>query len=467
MKKPKTNENYIVSVPAGSNGSDNPDTIESMIRAARHAGLELSSSSHERRANALMTMAAELERSTAEILANNSKDLSRAKVLLDSGKLTQAGVERLALNEGKILDIANGIRQVAGLPDPLGRQLLARELDEDLTLYQITYPIGLIAVIFESRPDVLPQILSLCLKSGNAAILKGGREAENTNNSIFRSIVRALQTSGINPAAYVLSHRREIVQTIMQADNLIDLIIPRGSNALVRSIMENTRIPVLGHAAGICHIVVDASANEDKALNICLDAKTNYPAACNAVETILIHENIASRFVPKLLQALSSAHVESRCDSTIEKFADISTFAKAKRATDQDFGVEYGDMIVSLKVIESLDAGISHINEHGSNHTDAIVTESPESAQKFCNEVCSAGVFHNASTRFADGFRYGFGAEVGISNGKLHPRGPVGLDGLVTYKYKLVGNGHVVNNYMGQNARAFTHRDILNNKDTK
>jgi glutamate-5-semialdehyde dehydrogenase len=441
------------------------DILEA-AQAARKASLKLATVKHAKRVAALHMMADEIERSSDAILKANEKDVELARGLLDSGSINQAAIKRLFLNKEKLADITNGIRQVASLPDPVGQTLLARELDQGLHLHQITCPVGVIAVIFESRPDALPQIISLCVKSANAAILKGGKEAEQTNTCMFNCIQRALETAGLDATAYALTHQRQHVQQLLQADRLIDLIIPRGSNELVRYIMDNTRIPVLGHAAGICHIFVDAAADQNKALAICLDAKTNYPAACNAVETILVHEGIARQFLPQLLEALSAAQVESRCDKNLDPYVDINQFKQAKQAGPEDFGVEYSDLIVAIKVVDTLDQAISHINEYGSNHTDAIITEDQEAAEKFFAEVNSAGVFHNASTRFADGFRYGFGAEVGISNGKMHPRGPVGLEGLVTYKYRIVGDGHMAKDYTGKDARKFTHKDLLD-KDNK
>ncbi len=440
--------------------------ILAAAQAARKASLKLAALNHAGRVHTLQLMANEIEGNQEAILTANEKDIEVAKALVNSGAINQAALKRLYLNREKLTGIADGIRQVAKLPDPIGQTLLARELDQGLRLDQISCPIGVIAVIFESRPDALPQIISLCLKSANAAILKGGKEAEQTNLCIFDCIQKAMQQAGLDPTAYALTHQREHVQMLLQADKLIDLIIPRGSNELVKHIMDNTRIPVLGHAAGICHIFVDETANQNQAVEICLDAKTNYPAACNAVETILVHEKIAARFLPELLAAFANAEVESRCDRTLSSYVDISQFNKTKLASAEDFGVEFSDLIVSIKVVDGLDQAISHINEYSSNHTDAIVTDNQAAAERFFAEVNSAGVFHNASTRFADGFRYGFGAEVGISNGKLHPRGPVGLEGLVTYKYKVVGSGHIVKNYSGPNARKFTHKD-LSDKDNK
>jgi glutamate-5-semialdehyde dehydrogenase len=346
------------------------------------------------------------------------------------------------------------------MADPIGQHLMTRELDQDLVLTKIACPIGLVAIIFESRPDALPQIISLCIKSGNAAILKGGTEAQKTNRKIFECILTALDENEISTDTFALTHKRDDVQALLSANGIVDLIIPRGSNALVSHIMKNTQIPVLGHAAGVCHIFIDEHADFDKAYRICVDAKTTYPAACNAAETILIHKNIAPELVPTLLLRLSEKNVELRCDEKIKQLADSRTKAVLVDALPNDFGQEFSNLTVAIKIVDSLDQAIEHINTYSSNHTDAIVTEDTASAEKFFEQVDSAGVYQNASTRFADGFRYGFGAEVGISNGKMHPRGPVGLDGLITYKYRLKGDGHVVADYTGGNARSFTHKEL-------
>jgi len=400
----------------------------------------------------LADMANAVEDAAGDIAEANAKDLEIATRLVAAGELSLASAKRLELGPEKLAAVVQGIRQVASLPDPLGKVLLARELDEGLVLRQITCPIGVIGVIFESRPDALPQIISLCIKSGNAALLKGGREAKHTNAALFEAIQSSLQGFG---DAFVLLKGRTEVAEMLKADGSVDLIIPRGSNELVRYVMDNTHIPVLGHAAGICHVYVDAAADVEKAVAISVDSKATYPSACNAAETILIHASIAATVIPLLFARLSESGVEIRADRTSRELG-----SGAIEASDADFGHEFADMVVAVKVVDNLNEAIGHINRHSSHHTDTIVTEDRRAAAAFLQEVDSAGVFHNASTRFADGFRYGFGAEVGISNGKMHPRGPVGLEGLITYKYKLVGNGHIVAQYSGPNARKFTHRDL-------
>lgn len=436
--------------------------LEAAVRAKK-ASRELARLSHENRVKALTAMADAIDAAAKDILKANALDIAS----MDKQEPTPEHdvlKKRLALNESKILDITRSIREVCKLPDPIGQKLMSRELDSDLILHKVACPIGLVAVIFESRPDALPQILSLCLKSGNGALLKGGREAEQTNKQIFACIQKSLVQNDINPEVFALTHKREDVEALLSAKGTVDLIIPRGSNALVSHIMSNTQIPVLGHAAGICHIYVDKEADLHKALRICIDAKTSYPAACNAVETILVHENAATRFLPDLLQSFENMRVESRCDEKckqlVKSMVKSIDLGMVKDATADDFGTEFSNLIVAVKIVDSIDAAIQHINDNSSNHTDAIVTEDTSAAERFFELVDSAGVYLNASTRFADGFRYGFGAEVGISNGKLHPRGPVGLDGLTTYKYRLVGKGHIVADYSGANARQFSHKDL-------
>jgi glutamate-5-semialdehyde dehydrogenase len=429
-----------------------------LAKRAKAASRELARVKHEKRVATLLTMANKIEQAASKILDANRVDLAS----MEKEKAPDSDVlkKRLALDETKIIEITRSIREVAKMADPIGQHLMTRELDENLILTKIACPIGLVAIIFESRPDALPQIVSLCLKSGNAAILKGGTEAQNTNEKLFECIQSALEENQISTATFALTHKREDVSALLSANGVVDLIIPRGSNALVSHIMQNTQIPVLGHAAGICHVFVDEHADIQKALNICVDAKVSYPAACNAAETILIHRSIAPKVVPQLLRQLADQKVEMRCDNKVKESADENTRSVIVDATEEDYGQEFSNLTVAIKIVNDLDAAIEHINTYSSNHTDTIITEDDSSAQKFFEQVDSAGVYHNASTRFADGFRYGFGAEVGISNGKMHPRGPVGLDGLTTYKYKLKGDGHIAADYSGANARPFTHKDL-------
>lgn len=430
-------------------------SIAEIAMKAKAASIVLAQLSQGQRNKALLAVASSISQHRDEILAANRQDLLATKLLVESGRMSAVLYDRLKLDDAKLHDMVTGIQHVVAMDDPIGRVTLATELDEDLTLYRVTCPIGVIGVIFESRPDALVQISSLCLKSGNAVLLKGGSEAENSNRALFSAIHSSAVEQGIPAEAMVLLESREDVNALLGADGFVDLIVPRGSNDLVRFIQQNTVIPVIGHAEGICHIYVDRDGDLEKAVRIIFDAKVEYPAACNAVETLLVHRDVAASLLPRVADALKSRGVELRCDER-----SIQYVADAKQSTVSDWSTEYCDLILSIKVVDSLDEAIQHINLYGSNHTDAIVTERDAAWERFFAGVNSAGVYLNASTRFADGYRYGFGAEVGISTGKLHPRGPVGLEGLVTYKYKLVGDGHTGNMYSANGGRRFTHRKL-------
>jgi glutamate-5-semialdehyde dehydrogenase len=347
------------------------------------------------------------------------------------------------------------VRDVSALSDPLVRRLSVTELDDGLTLYKESCPVGVIGIIFEARPEIVPQVAALALKSGNALILKGGAEAVHSNEALVSIWSRALTHFFDIPADAVnLVHSRADVREMLTLDREIDLIIPRGSRELARYVAEHSRIPVLGHGEGICHVYVDCKADLQKALNIAVDAKVQYPAACNAMETLLVHEEIAGRFLPDLITRFQAAGVEMRgCPLTV-----MSVQSRALvPASEEDWATEYSDLIISIKIVSSIDEAIEHIDRYGSGHTEAIVTEDRSAATHFMERVDAAGVYHNASTRFADGFRYGLGAELGISTGKLHARGPVGLEGLTTYKYKLIGDGQTVASY-SNGERSFKHR---------
>ncbi|MBI4913072.1 MAG: glutamate-5-semialdehyde dehydrogenase [Acidobacteria bacterium] len=418
-------------------------------RAAAHA---LALLPGETRHGALQAVAAALEGWIPAILEANAADLADPEGLSGLGP---AGVQRLGLDAGKVAGMAAGVRAVAQLPDPLGRVRLRRRLDTGLELTQVTCPLGVLGVVFESRPDALVQISALALKSGNAALLKGGREATRSNRALMAAIQEGLAAAGLPGASLQLLEGRESVQALLGLDGLVDLVIPRGSKALVRAIQEGTRIPVLGHADGICHVFLDAGAEASMAEAIVLDAKTQYPAACNALETLLVHAGCAPALLPPLASRLQAAGVELRgCERSRALVPGM------KPATEADWDTEHGELILGVRVVDSLTEAIAHIHAHGSGHTEAIVTEDSAAAERFLREVDAAGVYHNASTRFADGYRYGFGAEVGISTGKLHARGPVGLEGLVTTKYLLRGQGHRVGDYTGPGARPFLHEDL-------
>jgi glutamate-5-semialdehyde dehydrogenase len=371
-------------------------------------------------------------------------------------------VDRLKVSDSKISGMIDGIRDVIQLEDPVGKTMDALELDQGLELYQVSCPIGLIGVIFEARPDVVPQVMSLCLKSGNATIFKGGSEALNSNRVIFDLLNEAAEsTKGMPTGAFQLMETREEVNDILSMDAYIDLLIPRGSNAFVKYMQDNTKIPVLGHADGICHVYVDDEADLSKAYEVCFDSKVQYPAVCNAMETMLVNSEIADKFLPKMARMYDEAGVQMRCDeASFEILGQIDFLKSIARAIEDDWRTEYNDLTLSIKIVESMDEAIEHINNYGSHHTDGIITENDLKKKKFTDLIDSSSVMLNASTRFADGFRYGKGAEVGISTNKIHARGPVGMEGLLIYKYILVGNGDKVADYAGDEARKFTHRKL-------
>jgi glutamate-5-semialdehyde dehydrogenase len=430
--------------------------IHDVARQAKDVALRLAVLPTETKNQALEAMATALLDHQSDILAANQQDVERASDLVARGAMAKPLLDRLKLTSHKVHDMATGVRSVARLADPVGRVLRARELDTGLTLTQVMCPIGVIGAIFESRPDAVPQIASLCWKSGNAVIMKGGAEALTSNQVLCRCLRDAI--ASVDKAcvdAVQMVETRQDVSRLLLLDEYIDLFIPRGSNAFVRYIQEHTRVPVLGHAEGLCHAYVDQGADVAQAVAICYDAKVQYPAVCNAVETVLVHRHVAAEFLPLLASAYRQAGVEMRgCPDTRAILPDVAV------ATDADWDTEYLDLIVSLRVVDSLEEAIAHINRHGSGHTETIITEAPAAAAQFLDQVDAATVMHNASTRFADGFRFGLGAEVGISTNKTHARGPVGLDGLVIYKYRLVGHGHVVADYVGPQAKSFTHRPL-------
>ncbi len=385
------------------------------------------------------------------IIEANLIDLRNA----EESNLAMPLLKRLKYDHWKIEESVAQIESLIQQEDPIGRSLSKMELDDGLVLDKVTTPIGVVAVIFESRPDALVQITTLCLKSGNAVILKGGSEAKETNSALAKAIVEGIENlDGKFKGAVQLLSTREEVKELLAQDDLVDLIIPRGSNQLVRSIQDSTRIPVLGHAAGVCHTYVDEEADMNMAVNVAFDAKCQYPAVCNAMETLLVHKGIAKAFLPLMAKKFAEAHVEIRGDEKTRKLIE------ANEASDDDWYAEYNDLTLSVKIVASLEEAVEHINKFGSHHTDAIITMDEEKAKLFMDTVDSASVLWNCSTRFADGFRYGLGAEVGISTNKTHARGPVGLEGLIIYKYRLSGKGHVVADYAGDDARQFTHRKI-------
>jgi glutamate-5-semialdehyde dehydrogenase len=422
-----------------------------IAQQTRQAASKLALLSTEDKNQAIEAIAQALELAKDDILQANLADCQAA---IAAG-IAKPLYKRLQLDEHKLRDAIAGVRDVGKLDDPIGKVQIHREIDTDLILKRITCPLGVLGIIFEARPEAAIQIVSLAIKSGNGVILKGGKEALRSCEAIVKAIKQGLSHTAVNPDAVQFLATREEILELLQLDKYVDLIIPRGSNAFVKFVQDNTRIPVLGHADGICHLYVDKMADITKAINITVDSKIQYPAACNAIETLLIHSTIAAEFLPQVAVALQAQNVELRGDKrTLQILPDIAA------ATETDWKTEYSDLILAIKIVDSLNEAISHIENYGSRHTEAIITEDITAAETFQGLVNAAGVYHNCSTRFADGFRYGFGAEVGISTQQMPPRGPVGLEGLVTYKYQMSGNGHIVKTYTGANAKSFSHHDL-------
>jgi len=431
--------------------------VAQIARRARIAARALARLSADFRNEILESAAKAIETNRERILAANGEDCSAAEADVKAGKMSSAMFARLRVTARGVAQMAAQVREVAVLADPLGRRLAATELDDGLILHKESCPLGVVGIVFESRPDVIPQVASLALKSGNAVILKGGSEAARSNEALVAIWREALAEFPSVPLDSIqLLQTRQDVLELLALDRDVDLIVPRGSYELVNYIMEHSRIPVLGHGEGICHVYVDRAADLQKAIDVTFDAKVQYPAVCNAAETLLVHEGIAGDFLPRIVPKLRSAGVEIRgCAKTIALLPGENIVP----ATEKDWATEYSDLILSIKIVGSVDDAIDHINRYGSRHTESIVTEDSETAMKFMNEVDAAGVFQNASTRFADGYRYGLGAELGISNSKLHARGPMGLEGLTTYKYKLYGDGHTVAAY-AKGEKQFRHRPL-------
>ncbi|MGI6491419.1 MAG: glutamate-5-semialdehyde dehydrogenase [Pelotomaculum sp.] len=423
--------------------------IIDLARQVKETSIYMAALETEQKNRALAQIASSLLEHKEDIIKANQVDLSRGQ----QENLAEPVLKRLKFDEEKIADVVDGINSLIKLEEPVGRTLLATELDEGLELYKVSCPIGVIGVIFEARPDALVQISTLCLKSGNCVLLKGGSEAMETNRVLTRIISKATEEAGIPVNWLKQFETRDAVSEMLKLDDYIDLIIPRGSNAFVKYIMDNSRIPVLGHADGICHSFVDESADVGMAVKIVVDAKTQYVAVCNATETLLVHEKIAAAFLPALKEQLDKKQVElTGCPKT-------QGIISVALATDQEWQTEYLDYKLSIKIVNDLDEAIQHINRYGSGHTDSIITDNKENAAKFMSLVDSGNVFWNCSTRFSDGFRYGFGAEVGVSTSKIHARGPVGLEGLLIYKYKLIGKGHIVADYASKNM-TFKHNKL-------
>ncbi len=423
--------------------------MDELARLVKDSSIKLAAAPTNLKNKALKNIAKSLKEKEKEITAANQDDLERSK----RENLSEPLLKRLKFDETKIADVVDGIYDLIDLEDPVGKTLLSTELDRGLELYSVTCPIGVIGIIFESRPDALVQISTLCLKSGNGVLLKGGSEASKTNRVLADIIIAAAEEAGIPPHWAALLETRADVNDMLKMDRYIDLIIPRGSNEFVRYIMDNSRIPVMGHSDGICHCYVDEDADLKVALNVTVDSKIQYVAVCNAAETLLVHEKIAPEFLPSLKESLDSESVE------LVGCAKTRALISVSPAAEEDWKAEYLDYKLAIKIVPGLEEAIDHINRYGSGHTDSIITGDKEKAARFMNYVDSGNVFWNCSTRFSDGFRYGFGAEVGISTSKIHSRGPVGLEGLVIYKYKLIGDGHIVKDY-AERSKTFKHTSL-------
>ena len=423
--------------------------LHELAYRSREAFYPLSVSSNGLRNRAILAIAGALEEEKENIFAANAADVAEA----EKSGLSAPMIHRLLFGEQKLRDVTAGLKSLSTLPDPIGETIFCNEITEGLKLYRVTCPIGVLGVIFESRPDALVQIASLAIKSGNTVLLKGGREAIRTNQALTAVIRTALEREALSPDCVQLLETREDVSAMLKEDGLIDLIIPRGSKEFVRYVMDHSRIPVLGHSDGICHVYVDRDADPEKALKVAVDSKVQNVSVCNAMETLLVHREVAAAFLPPFAEKMRDHHVRLLGD------ASVANIIECEPASEQDWATEYLDYVLSIRVVDSVEEAIQHINRYGSHHTDCIVTENTETAKRFMDCVDSAGVYQNVSTRFADGFVYGFGAEVGIATGKIHARGPMGLDGLTTYKYKLIGAGHILAE-MKSGQRQYTHRRL-------
>ena len=410
------------------------DLIEKKAKAAKAASMILSNSSLHDRNKALVYMAQGVKKRSAFILKANKKDILNAK----RAGLSKAMTDRLMLNNKRVEEMAASINAVAKLPDPCGVIDRMWKRPNGLVIGKMRVPIGVIGIIYESRPNVTSDCASLCLKSGNAVILKGGKESINSNLAIHKVLQDALDKAGLplDSINMIESIDRKAVSYLLQLDRYIDLIIPRGGESLIKAVAEESRIPVIKHYKGVCHVYVDKEAGINKALKICLNAKVQRPGVCNAMETMLVHKDMVDKFMPKAIKALQQEGVEIRGCERTKKFSD-----KIKRATEDDWYEEFLDLILSVKVVNSVDEAIAHITKYGSAHSDAIITENYDTALKFLKQVDSTCVYLNASTRFTDGFQFGFGAEIGISTDRIHARGPMALRELTIYKYIIFGNG--------------------------
>ena len=431
-------------------------TMKEATAIMKNDSYKMAALSIEDRNNILINIKDALIRNKASIFEANAVDMENA----DKNGIAPAVKKRLKFDEHKLNDVTNGIDELVRLPDPVGQLQLNRQLDEGLILQRVSCPIGVIGIIFEARPDALVQISSLCIKSCNCAVLKGGKETAATNKALFDIIYSTAVQNGAPEGCMLQAQAHDEIDELLSCNKSVDLLIPRGSNAFVQYIMNNTKIPVMGHADGVCHIYVDKDAELSKAIPVIIDSKTQYTAACNAAETLLIHRDVAEKYLPEIAKALRSQGVKLNGTAEAAEIIEGANAAEAvERMNEDQFNTEYLDMIISVKLVSNVLEAVDHINKYGSHHTDCIITEDNDTAAAFMQLVDSAGVYQNCSTRFADGFRYGFGAEVGISTSKIHARGPVGLEGLVTYKYKLFGHGQIVGDYASGKAH-FNFKDI-------
>lgn len=424
-------------------------TMEKITKQMKADSYQMAALSVEVRNTILANVKAALLKNQDMISEANKKDMEYAQ----KNGIADSVRKRLKFDAQKLKDVTDGIDQLIQLPDPIGQTLIQKELDEGLRLYRISCPIGVIGIIFEARPDALVQISSLCMKSGNCAVLKGGKETANTNKALFDIIYQTAIASGAPEGCMFQAEGHSEIDELLECNKNVDLLIPRGSNQFVQYIMNHTKIPVMGHADGICHTYVDKDADLEKAVKIIIDAKTQYTAACNATETLLVDRAIAKTALPKFVKELEQVHVKLRGTEEVKDIIACETMQ------ENEFNTEYLDLVLSVKIVDGVEEAVKHINTYGSHHTDCIITENKETAERFMQLVDSAGVYMNCSTRFADGFRYGFGAEVGISTSKIHARGPVGLEGLTTYKYKLYGNGQIVDDY-AQGRKQFHFKNL-------
>lgn len=410
--------------------------MKALAQRAKDAGRLLARKSSAERADIVRAMAEGVEQRRAEILRANSEDIAAA---IAAG-MTDALVDRLRIDERRLAAIVAALRQVAELPDPVGELLSEVTRPNGLRIRKERVPIGVICMIYESRPNVTADTASLCIRTGNAVILRGGSEAFRTNRALAEALVGGGAAAGLpdGALAFVQTTDRAAIQALVQLEGVVDLVIPRGGEALIRAVVDSARVPVIKHYKGVCHLYLDATLAIDQAIAICVNAKCQRPGVCNAIETLLVHEAVAASILPRLAEVLRREGVELRGDEAVQRLVP-----EVKGAGEEDWYAEYLDLVLAIRIVADIEAAVAHINHYGSHHSDAIVTTSDEAAARFVREVDSAVVYVNASTRFTDGGEFGFGAEIGISTDKLHARGPMGLQELTTYRYVVLGNGQV------------------------